>query len=163
MRTLLLAFALCSAPLHAADTSKSNPLDDGLVPSIIFKGETPQRTPVMARMAQLRIPGASVAFIHDGGIEWTLEFGVARKGGTLVTPDTVFQAASVSKLLTALLVMRLVEEGRLQLDTDANNYLKTWKVPQNEFTRKSRVTLRRLLSHSAGVELHGFSAARRTF
>jgi len=55
-----------------------------------------------------------------------------------------------------LAALRLVEQGKLDLDEDVNQKLKTWKVPENEFTREKKVTLRRLLSHSAGLTVHGF-------
>lgn len=50
----------------------------------------------------------------------------------------------------------MVERGELTLDDDVNAKLKSWKVPENEFTQKEKVTLRRLLSHTAGLTVHGF-------
>jgi CubicO group peptidase (beta-lactamase class C family) len=69
----------------------------------------------------------------------------------------VFQAASISKPVTTLAVLRLVQAGKLNLDTDINQYLTSWKLPGNEFTQQSTVTLRKLLTHSAGVTVHGFA------
>jgi CubicO group peptidase (beta-lactamase class C family) len=54
-------------------------------------------------------------------------------------------------LLTSVLALRFVEQGKLDLDENVNNYLKTWKVPENEFTAKEKVTLRRLLTHTSGI------------
>ena len=68
-----------------------------------------------------------------------------------VTANTLFQAASISKPVTAFAVMRLVEAGKLSLDEDVNHYLKSWKVPESEFTRGAPVTLRALLSHTSGT------------
>ena len=107
-------------------------------------------------MAALQVPGVSIAVIHDGAIEWARGFGVTRIGGPAVTPDTLFQAASISKPVSALAVLRLVESGKLNLDTDVNQYLKTWKVPENQFTAKAKVTLRTLLTHTAGMTVRGF-------
>jgi CubicO group peptidase (beta-lactamase class C family) len=90
-----------------------------------------------------------VAVINDWKVEWARGYGAA-------TRDTLFQAASVSKPVTALAVMRLVEEGKLDLDQNVNQRLVGWKVAENEFTKKEKVTLRRLLSHSAGLAVHGF-------
>ena len=73
-----------------------------------------------------------------------------------VTTETLFQAASISKPVAAMVAMRLVEMGRLSLDEDVNVKLRSWKVEENEFTAKERVTLRRLLSHTAGLTVHGF-------
>src|SRR5215467_4774805 len=108
------------------------------------------------RMAHYRVPGLSLACIHNGTVAWTEAFGVARVGGEPVTRETLFQAGSISKSLTALAVLRLVEQGKLNLDADANQYLRSWKLPSNRFTEQKRVTLRELLSHTAGATVHGF-------
>jgi CubicO group peptidase (beta-lactamase class C family) len=73
-----------------------------------------------------------------------------------VTPTTLFQAASISKPVAAMAALKLVEEGRLELDADVNEKLQSWKVPVNDFVRKKPVTLRGLVSHSAGMTVHGF-------
>src|SRR5262249_52896144 len=108
------------------------------------------------RMAHYHVPGLSIACIHNGTVEWTQAFGVVRVGGAPVTPDTLFQAGSISKSLTALAVLRLVEQGKLNLDTDVSQYLRSWKIPTNNFTKQKKVTLRELLSHTAGATIHGF-------
>jgi CubicO group peptidase (beta-lactamase class C family) len=109
-------------------------------------------------MADLKVPGVSIAVINNGAIEWAKGYGVTETGtSTAVTPRTLFQAASISKSVTALAALRLVEQGRLALDEDVNVKLKSWKVPENEFTGTEKVTLRRLLSHTAGLTVHGFA------
>jgi len=109
-----------------------------------------------SQMAALHVTGVSIAVIEDGAIAWARGFGVTRIGGPAVTTDTLFQAASISKPVSALAVLRLVESGKLNLDTDVNQYLKTWKVPENQFTARAKVTLRTLLSHTAGMTVKGF-------
>ncbi len=131
-------------------------IQDAILPAVRIEGEPTVTTKLADRMAELHVPGVSVAVIHDGKIEWALGFGVARLGGPAVTPDTLFQAASISKPVTAMAVLHLVEAGKLDLDTDVNRYLKTWKVPANGFTDKTKVTLRELLTHTAGMTVHGF-------
>jgi CubicO group peptidase (beta-lactamase class C family) len=79
-----------------------------------------------------------------------------KASGKPVTADTLFQAASISKPVSALLFMQLVQQGKLQLDTDVNETLTSWKLPSNDLTKKSSVTLRLLLSHMAGTTVHGF-------
>lgn len=111
---------------------------------------------VPSRMAHFHVPGLSIACIHDGTVQWTREFGVARRGGGPVTSDTLFQAGSISKSVTALAVLRLVEQGKLNLDADVGQYLRSWKLPTNKFTEQKKVTLRELLSHTAGATVHGF-------
>jgi CubicO group peptidase (beta-lactamase class C family) len=131
-------------------------LEAGLQPPVLVRGETPVLTPLAKRMTELKVPGMSVAVIRQGKIEWARGFGVKEIGGAPVTPDTLFQAASISKPVFALGVLHLVEQGKLSLDKDVNQYLKSWKLPQSELTRTTRVTLRRILSHSAGLTVHGF-------
>ncbi len=82
----------------------------------------------------------------------TLEAGVAQE----VNPETLFQAASISKPVTAAAALTMVQAGKLSLDEDVNDKLTSWKVPANEFTRKAAVTLRGLFSHTAGMTVHGF-------
>jgi CubicO group peptidase (beta-lactamase class C family) len=125
-----------------------------LIPPVLVQGEA--RPKLSDRMAKLHVPGVSIAVIHDGAIQWARGFGVTRVGGTPVTAKTLFQAASISKPVTALAVLRLVQAGKLDLDTDVNRYLKTWKVPANRFTEEHPVTLRELLTHTAGITVHGF-------
>src|ERR1022692_3708713 len=128
-----------------------------LPPSVIVRGE-PIATPKLAdRMSALHIPGVSIAVIHDGKIEWARGFGVSSIGGPPVTPETLFRAASISKPVAAMAVLRLVDQGKLNLDTDVNQYLKSWKLPANEFTAKTKVTIRQLLTHTAGLTVHGFA------
>lgn len=108
------------------------------------------------RMAHYHIPGLSLAFIHDGTVGWSQAFGITRVGGEPVTAETLFQASSISMPLTALAVLRLVEQGKLSLDADVSQYLRSWKLPTNKFTEQKKVTLRQLLSHTSGATVHGF-------
>jgi CubicO group peptidase (beta-lactamase class C family) len=110
---------------------------------------------IQAQMAQRQINGLSLAVIQDGKIQ-ARAYGVATRGGAPVTTETLFQAGSISKSVAAMGAMKLVEQGTLSLDQDVNATLKTWKVPENEFTKTEKVTLRRLLSHTAGLTVHGF-------
>jgi CubicO group peptidase (beta-lactamase class C family) len=112
-------------------------------------------TYVLAQIAQRQINGLSLAIIQDGRIEPRV-YGVTGRGGSPVTPETLFQAGSISKPVAAVGALRLVDQGLLSLDDDVNGKLRTWKVPDNEFTTSEKVTLRRLLSHTAGLTVHGF-------
>src|SRR6202040_2037801 len=102
------------------------------------------------------VPGLSLACIHNGTVEWTRVFGAARVGSQPVTPETLFQASSISMPVTAQAVLRLVEQRKLNLDVDVSQYLRSWKPPTNKFTEQKKVTLRELLSHTAGSTVHGF-------
>jgi CubicO group peptidase (beta-lactamase class C family) len=126
-----------------------------LLPPVIIKGEVVHTETLADRMLALHVPGVSIAVIHKGKIEWARGFGVSRIGGPPVTADTLFQAASISKSVSALAVLRLVQTGKLRLDEDVNHYLTSWKIPSNTFTNQAKVTLRQLLAHSAGVTIGG--------
>ena len=102
------------------------------------------------------VPGAAVAVVHDGAVFWARGFGLAdRERDRPVSVQTVFQAASISKPVTAWGVMRLVEQGKLGLDAPVGRYLARWQLPASEFDR-DEVTVRRLLSHTAGLSLGGY-------
>jgi CubicO group peptidase (beta-lactamase class C family) len=132
-------------------------IEMGLLPPVLVRGQPVRKTPLAERMAAKQVPGLSVAVIHNGTLEWARGFGVTKIGGPPVTVDTLFQAASISKPLTALAVLHLVQAGKLDLDADVNRYLKTWKIPPNPYIAPAPVTLRELLSHTAGMTIHGFN------
>jgi len=112
---------------------------------------------VGVEMTSHGIVGVSIAIIEEGEIREAKGYGFTDKStSTRVTTNTLFQAGSVSKPVAALGALRLVEGGRLSLDEDVNRRLKQWQVPENEFTKEEKVTLRRILSHSAGLTVHGF-------
>lgn len=115
-------------------------------------------------MAAHQVPGVSIAVIRDGVIDWAKGYGVLEaQRPARVDTQTLFQAASISKPVSAVVALRLVGEGRLDLDEDVNRKLVSWNVPQNRCTEKRPVTLRGLLSHSAGLPMHGvpeFEAGR---
>lgn len=114
----------------------------------------PGRT-LAERMAHGATPGASVAVVDGCELAWARGFGTRAASLDAVTPRTLFQAGSISKPVFALAVMRLVEDGALDLDADVNGYLTSWRVPDNDGWQP-RLTLRQLLSHSAGTTVHGF-------
>src|SRR5206468_10781216 len=102
-------------------------------------------------------PGLTVAVIDGYKIAWTKAYGTTELGGKApVTTKTLFQAGSISKPVAATGMLALVQAGKLSLDEDVNVKLKTWKVPENEFTKEQKVTLRRLMSHTGGLTVHGF-------
>jgi CubicO group peptidase (beta-lactamase class C family) len=113
--------------------------------------------PLEERMAYYGVPGVSAAVIDNGTLQWVRTYGVQQAGAsTSITPETRFAAGSLSKPLTALAVVRLAQAGVLDLDTNVNHYLTSWKAPATRYTQQHKVTLRGLLSHGAGVTTYGF-------
>jgi len=103
------------------------------------------------------VPGVSVAVFDNFQIVWAEGFGVLCEGEEpRVSPETRFQAASISKPITALAVLRLVEQQKLSLDEPVNRQLKSWQLPETEISKKEPIALKHLLSHYAGLTVHGF-------
>jgi CubicO group peptidase (beta-lactamase class C family) len=132
-------------------------IEKGLLPANTIQGRPRPGMDLLERMKRYHVPGVSIALIDKAALAWAQGYGVRQAGEAVsVTPQTRFQAASISKPVTGLAVMRLVQNGTLDLDADVNNYLHSWQVPENEFTSENKVTLRGLLSHTAGLTVHGF-------
>jgi len=162
MRRLLLlplvalgGVALVAQPHQVAQRIQR--IENGLVPPVIVTGRAVPLRKLEDRMRELKVPGVSAAVFHDGHIDWSKGWGFADVAAKRkVEPDTLFQAASISKPVAAVVALALVSRQRLALDADVNTYLKSWKVTDNQFTATQKVTLRRLLTHSAGTTVHGF-------
>jgi CubicO group peptidase (beta-lactamase class C family) len=130
-------------PLTAITAERGRPIaDDVLLPWLQYH----------------RIPGVSIAVASGDGIDWAKGYGVADDDTRRpVTPDTVFQAASISKPVAAVTALAMFDERGLDLDADVRALLKSWRVPESAFTEQAPVTMRLLLSHSAGFNVHGFA------
>lgn len=132
-------------------------IESGLLPAVLIKGQPVPKMGITERMKFYKVAAVSVAFFDHGQVIWARAYGFADiKEKRPATPTTLFQAASISKPISALAALHLVQEGKLSLDEDVNAKLRTWKVPDNQFTEKERVTIRRILSHSSGLTVHGF-------
>lgn len=104
------------------------------------------------RMEHYHIAGLSLVAIDKGKISNIGHFGVLEAGtDKKVNEHTVFNACSISKFLTSILVMKLVEQGMVDLDEDVNKKLVSWKIPDNPLTKHKKVTLRNLLCHQSGI------------
>jgi len=107
-------------------------------------------------LAAYNTPGATVAIVQNGELVWEKGYGLAdQENNVPATPDTVYQIASISKTVAATGIMRLVEQGKLDLDAPASQYLTRWQLPESAYDENA-VTIRRLLSHSAGLSVHGY-------
>lgn len=117
---------------------------------------------ILDRMKKYRINGVSIAVIHDYKIEWAKGYGLADVSENRpVTEKTLFQAASISKSLNSIGVLRLAEQKKIDCDSDVNKYLRSWKFPYDSKSGGKKVTVRALLSHSAGLSQHGFMGYER--
>jgi len=139
------------------DAQRIARIENGLLSPVAIQGQPARAFTLASRMEHYNVPGVSIAFFDHGQIAWTRSYGFADVASKKpVNPDTIFEAGSISKPTTALAALHLVQEGKLDLDQDVNQKLVAWKVPENEFTEEQKVTLRRILSHSAGLIVHGF-------
>jgi CubicO group peptidase (beta-lactamase class C family) len=132
-------------------------VENNLLPPVPNKIEPTGKMNILERMKHYDVPGVSIAVINNGKIEWAKGYGVREARTNLpVTAGTLFQAGSISKPVAAMGALRMVQDGKFALDEDVNKKLKSWKIPENEFTKEQKVTLRRLLTHNAGLSVWGF-------
>ncbi len=130
-------------------------VEHGLLPPVLIKGDPAWS--IEERMKRYKVPGLSIAVIKDFKVDWARSYGVKDvETNDPVTTETMFQAASISKPVSAMVALKKVEQGKISLDENINNKLTSWKLPDNEFTAKKKVTLANLLSHTGGTTVHGF-------
>lgn len=135
--------------------AKIKQVETGLFAPIQIEGEAPWT--ITERMIYYKVPGLSIAVIQNYRVIWAKGYGFANDSAkTPVTTQTLFQAGSISKSLNAVGVLKLVQGKKLDLYSDINNYLTSWKFPYDSLSKGKKITLANLLSHSAGLNLHGF-------
>ena len=116
------------------------------------RGDDLARLTLEDMMDELGVPGISVAAIQDFDVHWAKGYGVADvETGAPVDTETLFQAASISKPVAAMAVMRAVQDGAFSLDEDINGILTSWQLQGGEFTAGRPVTPRMLTSHTSGL------------
>jgi CubicO group peptidase (beta-lactamase class C family) len=112
---------------------------------------------LLLQMKTYQIPGVSIVVIRDYKIDWVMGFGVKDVlTEQPVTDTTLFQAGSISKPVAAVAVLKAVQDEQFTLDDDVNSILTAWTVPQSQFTLEDNVTIKDLLSHSAGTNIPGY-------
>jgi CubicO group peptidase (beta-lactamase class C family) len=159
---LLMTYFAATTVFAAAPPPVILSMEQSVSPPVVIRGE--QRPPVSLamRMAQLKVNAVSIAVVRDGKLDWARAYGFADKERKIAaTPDTLFQAGSISKPLAALAALKRVDAGTLDLDRNVNDYLKSWKLPDNEFTVAHKVTIRNILNHTAGLTVWGFPGYSR--
>jgi CubicO group peptidase (beta-lactamase class C family) len=145
---LIVPLALCG-PTARAQSPRPVNIDVVTRDLVLEPPATPKSAPLTldAAMRALNIPSVSIDLVEGGHVEHRLSR----------SPGNLYQAASLSKLVTAVAALRLVEQGRLDLDRDVNDDLTQWRVPASDLTRERKVTLRGLLSMTAGIGVPGYS------
>ncbi len=168
---IILSLLLCCALLSCQQTTEKidNPeilseieaVENGLRSPVSFEGN-PFWT-IEERMNHYGVPGVSIAVIKDFKVHWSKTYGIVdRDTKKPVVEQTLFQAGSISKPVAAMAMLRQVQEGKLDLESEINTYLKSWQLPDNEHQETEKVTLGRIVSHTAGLTIHGFPGYART-
>ncbi|MEZ0472734.1 serine hydrolase domain-containing protein [Luteimonas salinilitoris] len=147
------------APGHeSAETEAERRIQGSLLPLHYLEDQVSSSS-IPQAMIEQDIPGVSIAFVDNGEIAWRLVYGYARLADAeRVTPETVFAGASLSKPVTAMAALKLVDQELLNLDEDVDSRLTDWKIPENEFVEEQKITLRRLIGHTAGIRNHLWSS-----
>ncbi len=154
---LLIVTGLAVSAQPPSKQSSQERIETNIAPILQITGHPVPTFSIEERLKQLGIPGVSIAVAHKGKIIWQAGYGMAdvsqnRKMDT----NTLLLAGSISKPVAALRALQLVEDGKIDLDGNINDYLTSWQVPENEFTKTEKVTLRRILNHTAGLTVWGF-------
>jgi CubicO group peptidase (beta-lactamase class C family) len=165
---LLVSLVTLACPLLKAQSVHYTPETEAKIKAVennlagwVLTGND-DRWNIFDRMKKYGVNGVSIAVIHNYKIEWARGYGMADVGEKRpVTEKTLFQAASISKSLNSLGVLKLVESGKINCDSDINKYLKSWKFPYDDKSNGKIITVKELLSHTAGLSVHGFPGYER--
>lgn len=159
--SLLIAVWCCTACLLAQKTyppetlEKIKAVENNLTGNILLNDEQPGT--IAEKMAKYQVNGMSLAVIHDYKIAWAKGYGWADLAEKRpVTTETLFEPGSISKTLNAVGILKLAQEKKLDLNTDINTYLSSWKFPYDSLSKGKPITLAHILSHQAGLSVHGF-------
>ncbi|NDF61119.1 MAG: class A beta-lactamase-related serine hydrolase, partial [Crocinitomicaceae bacterium] len=141
---------------------KIKQVESNLVGNVQIENIPSPKWTLEERMRFYHANGLSISVIKDYKVEWTKYYGWADSMEQRpVTSTTRFQAASNSKSLHAIGILKLVQEGKIQLDKDINTYLKSWKFPYDSLSKNKKITVANLLSHTAGLSTHGFRGYKK--
>lgn len=158
--------AMTAAQSIAAEDPHLAMLGQSLEPTVQVHGRPAPRRTVAEVLAEHHTPAASVAVVDHGRVVLAKAWGFADVAShNPATPETIFQAGSISKSVTASAALQLVQDGKLQLDADVNAELRSWRVPPSPYSAVKPVTLRGLLTHTSGLTgggLAGYAAGAPT-
>lgn len=148
-------YSACSQQKYSAEVEEQiKKVENNVCGRVIIEGESQN---ILDRMAFYKVKGLSIAVVNNYKIVWAKGYGWADESEKRpVTTETLFEPGSISKSLNAVTVLKLVQDKKLDLYTDINTYLKSWKFPYDSVSKNKKITLAHLLSHSAGLTVHGF-------
>lgn len=143
---IFLTLSLFSVAAHGQDYQTN--IEQGLADPDIDVSELS----IDELLERFNVPGVSIAVIRDFDIHWAKGYGIADvESGAAVNTETLFQAASISKPVNAMALLKAAEEGRFSIDEDVNKLLSSWQIPESEHTESAFVTPRMLASHTSGL------------
>ncbi|MEN0054412.1 MAG: serine hydrolase [Mucilaginibacter sp.] len=160
---ILPALLLVQLPVFAQSDAKSKiqQVETNLVGTVQIAGEKPAT--IQERMTFYKVHGLSIAVIQNYHIAWAKGYGLADDSLKIpVTVNTLFQSGSISKSLNGVGVLKLVQDKKIDLYTDINTYLTSWKFPYDSLSNGKKITMANLLSHTAGLTVHGFGGYNKT-
>ncbi len=147
--TLLIIDSTSEETKNRLQRVNENILDFNFDARFSFTGE---KSTILEKMKQYNVPGVCIAVINNYELEWIKCFGVKDvRTGEPITLETLLEVGSTSKSFTAVTALSFVDKGLLKLDEDVNNKLTSWKIPDNEFTDKAKVSLKNILSHQSSI------------
>lgn len=150
-----LVFASLKGRAQVADSTQIKAVENNLEGAFRTEGEKPWT--LQERMKRYNIKGLSIAVIRNYKLEWAKGYGWADDSLKIpVTTQTLFQAASISKSLNSVGVMKLVQDKKIDLYADINTYLTSWKFPYDSLSKGKKISVANLLSHTGGLTVHGF-------
>jgi CubicO group peptidase (beta-lactamase class C family) len=154
-----LTSATAQRPYSRAVNEQIARVETGLSGGLVIDGKL---YTLSERMKHYNIAGLSVAVIDNYKIVWAKGYGYAdKKEDRKVTTNTLFEPGSISKSLNAVGILQLAQQGKLDLYQDINQYLVNWKFPYDTVSHGKKITTAQLLSHTAGLGVHGFPGYQR--
>jgi len=147
------SYLLLSCTVSKSKISAPSPKTDSLYQQI--------KISALESMAKNKVPGVAIAVIIEGKIAWIQCLGLANvEEKKAITTQTIFNVGSISKLVSSWGFMQLTEKNIIDLDEPITAYLTRWKVPESSFDA-SKISLRKMLSHTAGLSVHGYGGSEQ--
>ena len=163
MKMTLFLISLClglnnllAQTIYTQETlDKINEIEHNITGRLLLNDDQPSN--ILERMKKYKVKGMSIAVIHDYKIAWAKAYGWADEAEKKpMTTEILFEPGSISKSLNAVGILKLAQEKKVDLNTDINEYLISWKFPYDSLSKGKKITLAHILSHNAGLTVHGF-------